>query len=157
MSNIAIILVGYNRLASMKRLYTSLLNAEYAKDEVDLIISLDRSENEDVFEWANQAKWENGKKIVYRCPQRMGLRKHILHCGEYLKIYDAVIVLEDDICVSPGFYLYAKAAVEHYENNMQIAGISLYNHEINVNSNLRFIPEISYYDNYFIQFDQSWG
>ena len=37
-----IIVVGYNRPASMERLLDSLLKAEYFGDQVDLLISLDK-------------------------------------------------------------------------------------------------------------------
>ena len=46
MSNIAIVVIAYNRLNSLKRLIHSLLQASY-NDKVDLIISIDRS---DIFE-----------------------------------------------------------------------------------------------------------
>ena len=42
---IAIIVVGYNRLSSLKRLLGSLLRADYPDKDVPLIISLDNCGN----------------------------------------------------------------------------------------------------------------
>ena len=76
---------------------------------------------------------------------------------EYLNEYDAISVLEDDIIVSPGYYQYMKQAVKCYKENMDIAGISLYSHKMNVNVDLPFVPEPDGYDVFFMQFAQSWG
>lgn len=153
----AIIVVGYNRDISLKRLLDSIDKAEYFNDSVDLIISIDKSDNKRVAQVANNFEWTHGNKEVVEHAERMGLKSHILSCGEYTKGYKAIVVLEDDLIVSPSFYLYMKSAVEFYANDNSIAGISLYSHQWNVEANAPFYPVKYDYDVYFFQFAQSWG
>ena len=118
---IAIIVVGYNRPSSMSRLLQSICTAEYVGDTVDLIVSIDKSDKEpDVVKVAKEVAWPNGKKTIRTFDKRQGLRKHILQCGDYTSVYDAVIVLEDDLIVSESFYLYAKNAVAYYGNDFKL-------------------------------------
>ena len=78
-------------------------------------------------------------------------------CGELLKIYDAIAVFEDDVYASPAFYGYMKQSVEYYQDDPNIAGISLYTHLWNVNTGYNFTPAPNGYDVFFMQFAQSWG
>lgn len=158
-SKYAIVIIGYNRPDNVLRLLNSLDVAEYFGDVVDLIISIDNSGTDKVENVANEFIWKYGNKKVVTYPERQGLRKHILGCGRFLAEYDAIAVLEDDLYVSPAFYQYMRAAVEKYNKNEKIAGISLYTHLWNPNPavNLPFTPTESGYDNFFIQYAQSWG
>ena len=106
---------------------------------------------------ANQYEWKYGDKIIRTFPERQGLKKHVLSCGNFLATYEWIIVLEDDLIVSPNFYIYAKQAVKYYRDDDRIAGISLYRHSRNVLANRSFQPRDSKYDVYFMQFAQSWG
>lgn len=141
----------------MQRLLESLSKAEYGQDKVSLIISIDNSGTDDVEKCAQEFHWAYGEKQIKTYAERLGLRKHILSCGELLKEYDAIAVFEDDIIAAPGFYIYMKETVAKYQNDDRIAGISLYNHLWNVNVGLSFQPQYSPYDVYFLQFAQSWG
>lgn len=157
MSNYALVVIGYNRIPGMLRLLESIEHAEYENDQVTLIVSLDNCGDSGPEEAAKSFRWSHGEKIVRTFPERQGLRKHILSCGDYLKEYDAIAVLEDDLVVSPAFYDYMKQSVEFYKDHKEIAGISLYSHKLNVNRNLPFVPQPDAYDNFFMQFAQSWG
>lgn len=157
MSNYALVVIGYNRIPGMLRLLNSLEHADYGNDQVTLIVSLDNCGNSEPEKAAKNFVWSHGEKIVRTFPERQGLRKHILSCGDYLNTYDAIAVLEDDLIVSPAFYDFMKQAVEFYKDEKSIAGISLYSHKLNVNRDLPFIPQPDAYDNFFMQFAQSWG
>ena len=157
MTDYAIVAIGYNRPVSMKRLLVSLENAYYADDEVDLIISIDNSGADCVEQCAAEFIWTHGRKIIKTYEERQGLRKHILNCGDYLNDYRAIAVFEDDVIPSESFYQYMKHAVPFYEDDDNIAGISLYNHLWNVNVNMPFQPAYGGSDIYFMQFAQSWG
>ena len=154
-----IIAIGYNRPECMIRLLRALEAADYKNDEIKLIVSIDNSGNEDVQKSAEGCPWTHGEKIIRTYPERMGLRKHILRCGDYLEEYalDAIAVFEDDILPSPAFYNYMRQAVPFYQNDEKIAGISLYMHRWNMIGNLPFQPAYSATDVYFQQFAQSWG
>ena len=157
MSKYAIVVVGYNRTEGILRLLKSLEKAEYGNDKVNLIISLDNCGSDSVEKAVEKAAWSHGEKIIRTFPERQGLRKHILACGEYLNEYEAIAVLEDDLIVSPAFYSYMVQSVEYYKGYSEIAGISLYTHGMNVNVELPFVPAVNSKDVYFQQFAQSWG
>lgn len=153
---IAICVIAYNRIDSLKRLLNSIEKAYY-DNFVDLIISIDKSETNIVEKYAHQYNWKFGNKKVVTYAENLGLRKHVLKCGELLEIYDALIVLEDDISVAPSFYLYANQCVNKFSDNDNIAGISLYNFPINYQNQLPFSPLHSDSDVYYMQCAQSWG
>jgi hypothetical protein len=154
---IPIIAVGYSRPRCLSRLLTSLLLAEYDGQEVVLIISIDKSGNDEVERVAAEFVWPFGEKRVVLQPQRLGLRKHILQCGGYTSQFESIIVLEDDLYVSPLFHRFARQALATYADDDRIAGISLYSHLWNVNCSRPFVPEEDGTDAYFLQFAQSWG
>ena len=154
-----VILVGYNRPKSLRRLIDSLLKAYYVPDIViDLIISIDYSEKqEEVFDVIKNIKWDYGLTHNITHDKHLGLREHILQCGDLSEQYDAIIMLEEDIIVSPYYFKYALQATLFYQNDSNIAGISLYKHEIVGGVQLPFIPQCNGFDAYLLQYAQSWG
>ncbi|MGM9679880.1 MAG: hypothetical protein ACI3XR_00075 [Eubacteriales bacterium] len=157
MSKLAIVVIGYNRIPGMLRLLDSLERAEYDGDRPTLIVSLDHCGDDSVVNAANAFQWTHGEKRIRTFPERQGLRKHILACGDFLEEFDAIAVLEDDLVVSPAYYGYMKQAVDYYRDSDRIAGISLYSHKINVNANAPFVPQPCASDVFFLKFAQSWG
>jgi len=154
----AIIVVGYNRAASMKRLLETIRCAYYEDDDIKLIISIDYCEgNHDVLKVAEEFEWQYGEKLIKYHNQNIGLRNHILSCGDFTEQYGSVIVLEDDLMVSPYFYVYTQKALEFCDNLDYVAGISLYNHMFNVVAYKPFETLFDGYDNWYFQFAQSWG
>lgn len=156
MDNIAVVVVAYNREKSLCRLLESLQNAQY-DCEVPLIISIDYSGSDKISRVAKSYNWLHGEKIVIEHDKNLGLREHVLSCGKFTSNYRAIIVLEDDIYVSPYFYKFAKEALNKYEDDDRVAGISLYSHLWNVCAGRPFVPLSNGYDAYFLQFAQSWG
>lgn len=156
--NIAIVAVGYNRPDSMSRLLKSICMAEFYTDRVDLIISIDKGQKQaEIVKYAESVVWNHGNKVIRAFSERQGLRLHILQCGDLTTEYDAVVILEDDLIVSPYFYSYVKQAVSYYKSDFRIAGISLYKHEFHPGVQRPFQPENNGYDCYMMQFAQSWG
>ena len=127
---IGICCITYNRLTSLTRLLKSLEDADY-DENVELIISIDKSDSTDIEDFANMYQWKYGQKHIIAHNSNLGLRKHILSCGLLLKKYDALVVLEDDIVVSPNYYRYVVQCIEKYHDDDRIAGISLYNFPVN--------------------------
>lgn len=157
MANITIVVSAFNRANSLNRCLYSLSKAFYT-DKVNLIISIDRgSHNLNVLQLAKSFVWKYGpKKVIYRT-RHLGLRKHILTCGDLTQKYGSIILIEDDIYVSPYFYDYATQAKEFYQNDHRIAGISLYSPRYNEIAKLPFEPLHSNYDVFFCQLPSSWG
>ena len=159
----AIIAIGYNRADSLNRLLTSLNNAIYDYDDIKLIISIDHSKKEndeknlEVLKAAETFVWKHGdKEVIYR-EKNMGLRPHVLACGDLVNDYSSIIMLEDDIFVSPVFYRYACQALEFSSDKAYISGVSLYNHRMNFQTREMFYPIEDGYDNWYLKFPQSWG
>lgn len=155
MNNIAIIIPCYKRTDTLRVLLDSLLKAKYDRS-VDLIFSIDFSGNNDVSDLAKEFKWPFGKKEVIRHTENVGLRRNIISCGDMTVKYDGVIILEDDLIVSPYFMQYATKTAEFYENDDRIAGISLYSYGCTENVH-EFTPITDGYDTYFMQWTSSWG
>lgn len=159
MKSFAIVVICYKRLDGISRLIKSLEQADYDnRKDITLIFSIDNSGSSVVEDYAKTIEWNHGEKVIRTFDERQGLKKHILSCGEFTQEYDILTVLEDDIVVSDSFYHYAYNAAIKYENDDNIAGISLYNFQKNwLKWPLRFEPEKRNYDNYFMQIAQSWG
>lgn len=155
--NIALVVVAYNRVKSLERLLSSLKHAHYGANNVTLIISIDKSDTTAVSDYANNFEWPHGDKIVKAWEENQGLRKHMLSLGNYFDCFDALVVLEDDIIVSPYFYSFVNATVTKYFDNPLIAGISLYNFPVNPYSQLLFEPVVTKYDVFLMNTAQSWG
>jgi len=68
-----------------------------------------------------------------------------------------VIILEDDLYVSPYFYAYAIQSLEFYNNDSRIGGVSLYNQPVHEISGYPFSACHDQSDVYFIQFPSSLG
>lgn len=156
-SEFAIIAIGYNRLESIKRLLSSIFNTDYLGDKVDLIISIDNSGSNILIDYVKTLSWPHGKKTIVTHDKRLGLKKHVLKCGDFTKQYNYVCVLEDDLYVSPRFYEFAKQSIKYFNENKIIAGISLYSHQWHPYVNRPFMPIQDGYDIYLLQVASSWG
>lgn len=157
---INIIVVAFNRPSSLNRLLKSLNNANYHNDTVRLIISVDGGKdkkNKKVISIANNFVWNYGEKIVITHKNNLGLKKHILKCGDLSKKYGDIIMLEDDLFVSCEFYFFAKNSLNFFAKNSKIAGISLYSQNYNETANKKFVPLKFKGENYFLQLASSWG
>lgn len=154
----AIVIVGCNRIDSFKRLLDSIFNAKYQRKDIPLVISIDYSEKAETLRSIAETKnWIYGKKRVIVQEKNIGLKKHIIKCGDLSEEYGAVIVLEDDLFVSDGFYSYVFQAVNRYKDDDKVAGISLYTHSWNGFARKEFIPQKNSYDAFWGQFSISWG
>lgn len=158
MYKIAVIIVTYNRPDALHRLLQSVGKAIFPENvSVPLIISIDYSGEDSCKIIADNFNWEYGEKEVIYYDSNLGLKEHILKCGDYSKHFDGIIMLEDDLYVSPWFYKYTSEAFSFIANNNQIAGISLYSYRYNEFADLSFEPIDDGYDNYYMQVPSSWG
>ncbi len=157
MNKIALVAVAYNRLESLARLLDSLNSARYGSEGIHLIISVDKSDTTDVAEFANGFEWKHGDKHVRTHERNLGLRDHIMSLGEWFSAYDALVVLEDDLIVSPWFYDYVEQTVEKYSADDDIAGIGLYGYRVNYQTHKVFEPANDGNDVFFMNCAMSWG
>lgn len=156
----AIVIVTYNRPASLNRLLSFLSRAVFDSPDISLVISIDYQASilhDEVVKIANDFDWKYGFKKIIEHRNNLGLKAHVLLCGDLSEEYGAVIVLEDDIVVSPYFYNYALQTLRVYNNDTNIAGISLYGNEWSQVADRSFSPAQNGSDVYFFQNAQSWG
>lgn len=156
----AIVVVTYSRIDSLKRLLSSLSGAKYPEGtRIPLVISIDggSENNNEISNAATEYVWEHGEKEIINHRENLGLRKHIISCGDLSSRYGAVIVLEDDCYVSRNFYNYTVQSVAFFGKDESIASIALYSNRINENVLLPFEPLYDGHDNYFMQVPCSWG
>lgn len=146
----------YNRMKSLQRLLTTINNARYP-DGVRLIISVDGGGTDDVLALAESFRFKGGEVEVVRHGSHLGLRNHIIWCGDLSKEFGSVFVLEDDLIVDPQYYQYGVAALQHYGSDKEIAGISLYSQRYNHYTNLPFEPLRNGKSTYFMQVGSSLG
>ncbi len=169
MQNPAIVIAAYNRADSLQRLLNSISRADYSGfTNVPLVISLDGAKINSTAEQqeaiyavrdvAEQFVWQYGEKRIIVHEENIGLRKHIISCGDLTAEYGSIIMLEDDLFVSPYFYDYATSAAAFYENDDNIAGISLFLYRFHKYNNVsHFIPQKNGFDTFFIQLPSSLG
>jgi len=155
--NPAIICLGYNRPQSLARLLESLVVAQYDHQNVPLIISLDHADDSTCLRLAESFLWPHGTKRVLTRLARLGLKQHVLEAGDLTQEFGAIIMLEDDIVVSPAFYQYACAALDAYGQESRIAGISLYSHRFHAHARRPFMPLVTGDSTFFLQYPCSWG
>lgn len=154
----AIVIVGFNRTDALRRLLNSVGNADYSGySGIPLVISIDKSGCDEVEKIATDFEWGYGSKRVIVHKQRLGLRSHVIECGDLTDEYSAVIILEDDLVVSPAFYDYAAQAIAFYKDEPEVSGISSYADEFCGYVDMRFGAIEDGYDNYFMQMASSLG
>ncbi|MCF8369850.1 MAG: hypothetical protein K9G76_12490 [Bacteroidales bacterium] len=153
----AIVVAAFNRMRSVQRILASLDKAVYP-DDTQLVISIDNDgTNQDVYQFAENYNWRYGKKKVIYHSEWLGLREHILRCGELANQYGSVIILEEDIYVAPLFYKYACEAINYYASDNRIAGVSLYRLPYVEGHKAPFVPFDDGTDVFFIQMAGSIG
>ena len=126
---IAIVVVGYNRQQSLSRLMSSLLQANYDDVSVPLFISIDCSNDHGLYDYVKKIVWPYGNKYVNIQNERLGLKEHIMQCGDLSQHFKAIILLEDDIYVGEYFYNYA---IKKYFISNFHAVFSSFNKSLNI-------------------------
>lgn len=160
MDEYGIVIIGYKNTEGIKRLLKSIQNVDFLGNKnIKLIFSIDYSGDNAVKEIAQSFNWEYGEKIILAYNEKLGLKKHVLLCGNYMNCYNlsAIAVFEDDIYVSPNMFSYFQSSVQYYKSNKKIAGISLYKHEFNINAKHPFLDYADCGDVFFMQYAMSWG
>lgn len=128
----AIVSVGYNRLKSQSRMLESVKRADFTSySNVPLVISIDCSGDEELYAYAREFEWPYGDKYVIIREKRMGLKEHILACGDLTQFFKGIILLEDDLYVAKDFYNYTVQMDNAYGDCEKVASIALYSNEMN--------------------------
>jgi len=158
-----IVVIAYNRPESLKRLLRSLTtmhlpdNDDSNNIKVRLIVSIDGGGDTETVEVARNFLWSYGDKVIIERDHNLGLKEHVLQCGDMSQDYGSVILLEDDLVVSPAFYNFSCQALGWYATDNLIAGISLYSQRLNECAGCLFEPINNGYSVFLARMPSSWG
>jgi len=127
-----IIIFSYKRFDGLKSLIQSLRSNKLSADS-DLIIYSDGPKNEDDWpqiqecrDYASSITGFLSVKLISR-PVNLGLSESIITgVSETLKKYEEVIVLEDDLIVSPYFLKYMNDSLKKYSDSKDVVCIHGY-------------------------------
>lgn len=100
---------------------------------------------------ARDFDWPHGEKRLIAHDQPLGLPGNIAFCGEMTQEFGSIILLEDDLYVSPAFYGYAARALDFYEGDERVAGIALNQLWFNGFTHQPFLPLLDGFDVFFLQ------
>lgn len=150
--NPTLIVIAYNRVRALQRLLQSLRAASYPPN-VRLIISIDAGgeQQRQVYEVAQRFGWPHGEKEVRPQERPLGLIDHVFACGDLSQQVGPIVLLEDDLFVSPVFYHFATQALDCYADDARIAGISLNALWFNGYTHQPFEPYLDDADVFFMQ------
>jgi hypothetical protein len=151
-----IVVLAFNRPKSLSRLLESIKEADYHV-RAKLIISLEGGASDEVLKISNQFNSYDLDKTIIKRKEKLGLRNHVLTCGDLVKEFGAVIILEDDLIVDKYYYRFACDSLQYYKEDNHVAGVALYSHEYNQFSDLPFRPMRNGYGTYPMQLPCSWG
>lgn len=148
-----IALFAYERLNHLKRAISSLQNNLLAKDSELYIFSDAGKTTESIIKVANVRSWikqiTGFKKIhIITRDHNLGLANSIIQgVTELTHHYGKVIVVEDDLIVSPFFLSYMNEALTLYQHEAQVASIHGYTFPLKEK-----MPET-----YFVRGADCWG
>lgn len=153
----AIVVAAHSRPGALRRLLESINAAYYSVAGVHLIISIDGGGPTSVKDVARSFSFRHGQMEIVEWEKNLGLRQHILWCGDQAIDHGSAIVLEDDLIVDPYFYLFACGCLDAYSCEEEVAGIALYSPRYNEFADLPFEPLCNGTSNFFARVPCSWG
>ncbi|KAJ1423227.1 hypothetical protein B484DRAFT_106566 [Ochromonadaceae sp. CCMP2298] len=137
--------LAYNRPLSLQRLLTSLAQADYMGHTVSLEILIDGAKYEaksgsgsglgssnetaqaaaaavklEVGEIASNFEWLYGPKSVLLQGSNVGLAMQWYNCWKPQSAFEAAFVFEDDLQLSPFYFVWARSAVDKYYQGGQM-------------------------------------
>jgi hypothetical protein len=131
--DLSVVVMTMNRFWSLKRLLRSLSKARYLPgNTIDLRITVDRDFNNNVdrnvMRLLDSFQWKFGILDIHVWPTKMGIYGNWVHCWpaeQYPeKMYKAVVLLEDDLEVSPHYATWFVGAHLAYGNLSGVGAIT---------------------------------
>lgn len=130
-----IVIFAYKRVGHLQKVLEALEKNQEAQ-ESELFIFVDGWKNEEekravkeVHNFLDQYVLEKRFKNIFMHTEERnkGLANSVISgVTKVLDQYEKVIVIEDDICVSPGFLSYMNEALNYYENESEIWSVTGY-------------------------------
>lgn len=140
----------------MERLLASIERAN-VPENVTLVFRAHQGANPIVIDFIKSYDWPFGENEVIQDEKQLTLDDNIRACGDLTDKYGAVIILEDDLVVSPFFYEFTQQTIALYGDDSSVAGIGLYSYAHNPVSGLRHYRVKSDHDVALYQKTVTWG
>ncbi|CAG8727488.1 24783_t:CDS:2, partial [Dentiscutata erythropus] len=135
--NIEVQVITQDRPRSLSRLMRSLSSSIYFGDNVHLTVNMDRGADPVTVKYCQTFEWSFGKMTIrYRIKQG-GLITAVVESYYPTTNDDYAIILEDDIEVSPFYYIWSKYTILKYRYGAdrsltsRLFGVSLYDTKLN--------------------------
>ncbi|KAG2236555.1 hypothetical protein INT48_000855 [Thamnidium elegans] len=129
---IKLVVITDRRPHSLSRLLQSAAKSTYLGDQVDLTVHMEQSADRVTRMLVNSFMWRQGQKMIRHRIRKGGLMPAIVESWYPSNNDEYAVLLEDDIEVSPLFYVWSKYAIlkYRYSGNSEayrlMYGISLY-------------------------------
>ncbi|KAK6926781.1 hypothetical protein RJ641_008500 [Dillenia turbinata] len=128
---VSVNIITQNRVKSLTRLLNSLKNAYYLGDEIPISFNMDSRVDEATIKLVGTFDWPHGPKTLRRRIIQGGLIRAVSESWYPASDDDYGLLLEDDIEVSPYYYLWIKYVLLAYHYDPQVSlpelsSISLY-------------------------------
>ncbi|CAG8569650.1 12874_t:CDS:2 [Cetraspora pellucida] len=129
--------VTQNRPDSLARLMRSLNSSIYFGDDVQLTIHMDQGSDPVTIKYSQTFDWTFGRKNIRHRIVHGGLLSAVIESYYPSDNHDYAVILEDDVELSPFFYIWAKYCVLKYRYGTdrslsgRMFGVSLYNTKLN--------------------------
>ncbi|WP_153636096.1 hypothetical protein [Cobetia sp. AM6] len=149
------IITAYNRPKDLASLLSSFETVcFFNKVRPKLIVSIDGN-NDEVINTANSYSHLIHEIIIHG--DRLGLKNHILRCGDLTDKYDTIVMLEDDLVLSPNVFKYLVQTIPLAKSQVNVASISLYNFQYNDFAPFKNSLDEVNGDIYYVKSVSSWG
>ncbi|MCO5572767.1 hypothetical protein L7F22_026526 [Adiantum nelumboides] len=128
---ISVNIITQNRARSLERLLKSLTNAYYLGDSITMTFNMDSKVDDKTLMVVNNFAWPHGTMVVHRRIIQGGLIRAVSESWYPGSDDDFGLLLEDDIEVSPFYYMWLKYALlaYHYDPTVslpELSAIALY-------------------------------
>ncbi|KAF9436045.1 hypothetical protein BGZ76_004956 [Entomortierella beljakovae] len=171
---VKLVVITNNRPGSCIRLLRSLTHAHYLNDKVSLTLNMDAEADRVTIQMAGSFQWEFGEKFMRHRVRRGGLMLAVVEAWYPQGNDEYAILLEDDVEVSPLFYVWVKYNILKYRYSrdsslyQRMFGVSMYSQkfvETHLAGRAPFNPEDIFIETpeydirtpFLLQLPCSWG
>ncbi|KAF9400072.1 hypothetical protein BGX21_005051 [Mortierella sp. AD011] len=171
---VKLVVITNNRPGSCIRLLRSLSHAYYLNDKVSLTLNMDAEADRVTVQMVGSFQWEFGEKFMRHRVRRGGLMLAVVEAWYPQGNDEYAVLLEDDVEVSPLFYVWIKYNILKYryssDNSLyqRMFGVSMYSQkfvETHLAGRAPFNPEDIFIETpeydlrtpFLLQLPCSWG
>ena len=129
---VLLIVLTHNREAALSYLLKSMLESEYPNNtEVDLLVRIDRQKDGTIHAGTNETAhgfdWTHGEYEVVHTEKNENILGQWLNCAKRaVHTHKWFLILEDDLVVSPFYFVWLLEARKAFLDHRSVSGISLH-------------------------------